>query len=75
MGFAWTVVTGRDGRVECWLDPDGRLRDCENNALVFTERTFADEWSASFYLASDPDARFCFAYLSVDWRRYVESNA
>lgn len=63
MAFIFTVVTGKDGRVECWLDSAGRLRDAKNE-YVFTERTFADPIEAEWWLQTDLFASFMQAFIT-----------
>lgn len=59
----FSVVTGAKGKVECWLDSAGRLRDAKND-FVFTDRAFADASEAERFLLTDLFAQFMGAFIT-----------
>jgi hypothetical protein len=74
----FTVVTGKEGKVEVWLSADGRLTDAKGQ-VIFTERVFADAIEADYWLHfCDDFARFMGAYIingvHSTGRECVESN-
>ena len=60
----FSVVTGKDGKVEVWLSADGRLTDA-GGQVIFTDRQFADAMDADYWLNfCDDFAKFMGAYIA-----------
>lgn len=70
----FSVVTGKEGKVEVWFRADGRLTDAEGQ-VIFTERTSVDYIEADYWLNfCDDFAKFMGAYI-VNGRDRAELNA